>query len=94
VFHIPGFLRSHTAGSAQVRLDTTPATARDALAALFETHPGVRDRVLDEQGHVRQHVNVFVDTESIRHTGGLETALRDGCEISIVPAVSGGRDPR
>src|SRR5262249_25486117 len=64
----------------------------DALAALWALHPGVRDRVVTEQGEVRPHVNVFVGVESIRFTGGLETPLRDGAEISIVPAVSGGRD--
>jgi molybdopterin converting factor small subunit len=53
-------------------------------------HPGVRDRVVNEQGAVRQHVNVFVGDESIRYTGGLDTPLAEGSEISIVPAVSGG----
>ena len=45
---------------------------------------------MTEQGEVRQHVNVFVGVESIRFTGGLDTPLEDGCELSIVPAVSGG----
>jgi molybdopterin converting factor small subunit len=61
-----------------------------ALDALWTLHPGVRDRIVTEQGEVRQHVNVFVGNESIRFTGGLDTAVPDGGEISIVPAVSGG----
>ncbi len=48
------------------------------------------DRVVDERGEMRPHVNVFVGVEAIRWTGGLATALPDGAEISIVPAVSGG----
>lgn len=57
-------------------------------------HPGVRDRVLTEQGEVRPHVNVFVGDESIRYTGGLATPLGEGAEVSIVPAVSGGAPGR
>jgi len=91
VFHIPPVLRTFSAGQASVTLAATPATVRDALAALFAQHPGLRDRVVDERGQVRQHVNVFVGVESIRFTGGLATGLAGaGVEISIVPAVSGG----
>jgi molybdopterin converting factor small subunit len=53
-------------------------------------HPGVWDRVLTEEGAVRQHVNVFVGDESIRYTGGLDTPVPPSAVISIVPAVSGG----
>jgi molybdopterin converting factor small subunit len=62
----------------------------EALDALWTLCPGVRDRILTEQGQVRPHVNVFVGTESSRWTGGLETPVPDGVEISILPAVSGG----
>jgi molybdopterin synthase sulfur carrier subunit len=62
----------------------------EALEALWALHPGVRDRVVNEQGEVRQHVNVFVGAESIRFTGGFSTPLTEDGEISIVPAVSGG----
>jgi molybdopterin converting factor small subunit len=62
----------------------------DALAAVWDLHPGVRDRVVTETGEVRRHVNIFVGDESIRYTGGLGTPLEDGGEVSIIPAVSGG----
>ncbi len=52
--------------------------------------PGMRDRVLTEQGDIRPHVNIFVGTESSQWTGGLATPVPDGAEISILPAVSGG----
>jgi molybdopterin converting factor small subunit len=73
-----------------VKIEASPATLRDALGALWALHPGIRDRVMTEQGEIREHVNVFVGNEDIRYTGGLNTALPAGTEISIVPAVSGG----
>jgi len=89
-FFIPGPLREFTNGARLVTIATGAATAGAALEKLWAEHPGVRDRVLTEQGEVRPHVNVFVGEESIRFTGGLATPVRDGDEISIVPAVSGG----
>jgi molybdopterin synthase sulfur carrier subunit len=85
-FRLTGFLRSFAAGAEAVRVEVQGETLRDALSA----HPGVRDRVLDEQGELRRHVNVFVGADSVRATGGLATVLRDGAEISILAAVSGG----
>jgi sulfur-carrier protein len=89
-FHIPTFLRSFTGGRADVELAASPATVAEALAALFAVHPGVRDRVLTETGRIRPHVNVFVGEESVRFTGGLDTPVPEGAEVSIIPAVSGG----
>ena len=89
-FQIPGYLRTFTAGKSQVTVSRCPDNVGAALDALWELHPGVRDRVLNERGEVRQHVNVFVGNESIRFTGGLTTPVPDGSEIWIVPAVSGG----
>jgi molybdopterin converting factor small subunit len=90
-FHIPGYLRAFTGGAGRVDLERSPATVGEALEALWALHPGVRDRVVTERGDVRPHVNVFVGDESIRYTGGLATPVPEGSEISIVPAVSGGR---
>lgn len=89
-FQLPGFLRTFAGGAREVRLDVPGRTVEDALRALAERHPGVSSRVLDEQGAVRRHVNVFVGDLSIRDTGGLETPLRDGSTISLLAAVSGG----
>jgi len=90
VFHIPGYLLPFTARRSRVELEGSPGTVGEALEALFQAHPGVRDRLVDELGRVRLHLNVFAGTESIRYTGGLATPLANGSEISIVPAVSGG----
>ena len=89
-FELAGFLRTFAGGAREVRLDVPGRTVGDALRALAERHPGVCSRVLDEQGSVRRHVNVFVGDLSIRESGGLATELRDGCSISLLAAVSGG----
>lgn len=67
------------------------ATLASVMDALSERYPGVCDRALDERGEVRRHVNVFVDSESIRTGDGLATRVHDGAEVVILPAVSGGR---
>lgn len=90
VYFIPSYLRSFTGGRSRIELEVVATTVGEALAALWREHPGVRDRVVTEQGDVRQHVNVFVGDESIRSTGGLATPVADRSEVSIVPAVSGG----
>jgi sulfur-carrier protein len=87
---IPGALREFTAGRARVEISLARGTVADALTALWTLHPGVRDRVVNEQGQVRQHINIFLGNENIRYTGGLATPIGDGLEIAIVPAVSGG----
>ena len=60
------------------------------LAALGQAHPGVGQRVLDDQGVLRRHVNVFVNGESIRYLAGVATPVGDADEVWILPAVSGG----
>jgi molybdopterin synthase sulfur carrier subunit len=87
--HIPPSLRAFTGGRAVVEVAAAP-TVGALLATLFAAHPGVRDRVMDERGEVRQHVNVFVGAESIRYSGGLSAKVEEGGEVFIVPAVSGG----
>jgi len=88
--HLPGPLSAYAGGARRVVLDTAPTSVGEALAGLGALHPGVRDRVLDERGQVRPHVNVFVGKESIRYTGGLATPLGPEAEMHIFPAVSGG----
>jgi molybdopterin converting factor small subunit len=89
-FWIPGPLTSLTGGRSRVDVEVSGGTLEDALDALFAAHPGIRDRVLTEQGEIRQHVNVFVGNSEARSTGGLAAPLADGMEVSIIPAISGG----
>jgi molybdopterin converting factor small subunit len=89
-FVIPGPLRELAGNRSEVRADGDAHSVGQALDLLWQHAPGVRDRVLTERGEVRQHVNIFVDGESIRYSGGLDTPVRRGSEIVILPALSGG----
>lgn len=89
-FEIPGPLRELAGNRSTVEVPGTAGTLAEALALLFRHHPALRDRMTTELGELRPHINVFVDGEDIRHGEGLGTAVRDGAEIVILPAVSGG----
>jgi sulfur-carrier protein len=86
--HLPAALSGHAAG--RRRLQVAGATVGGVLAALDRAHPGVGQRVLDDRGTLRRHVNVYVNGESIRYLDGVETPVGDGDEVWILPAVSGG----
>jgi MoaD family protein len=85
---IPTPLRTLTGGEEQVKADG--ATVQQVIENLEKKHPGMRDRLLDDKG-VRRFVNIYVGDEDIRFLDGLETPLKEGEEISIVPAIAGGR---
>jgi molybdopterin converting factor small subunit len=87
---IPTYLASFSGGRNEILLQGSPGTVSEALAALWGLHPALKDRILDEQGEVRQHINIFVGEEAIRFADGLATAVPPSAEILIVPAVSGG----
>src|SRR5436190_10610792 len=89
-FQIAGYLTEFTGGRAEIKLDRQPATVGEALGDLWSAHAGLRDRVLTEQGDVRQHVNVFVNSEVVRRDHVLEIPITGDSEICIMPAVSGG----
>jgi molybdopterin synthase sulfur carrier subunit len=88
IVHLPGALSGHAAG--QRRVEVAGTTVGKVLAALGQVHPGVGQRVLDDRGVLRRHVNVFVNGESIRYLNGIETPVDDTDEVWILPAVSGG----
>ncbi|MEA2235793.1 MAG: sulfur-carrier protein [Thermoanaerobaculia bacterium] len=90
VFVIPGPLRDLAGNRSEVRVKGSAESASKALSLLWAECPGVRDRVVTEVGRVRPHVNIFIDGEDIRYTGGLSSPVRDGAEIVILPALSGG----
>lgn len=87
---IPTYLAVFAGGRNSIVVERASATTNGVLQALWELHPALRDRIVDEQGEVRQHINIFVGDESIRFAEGLATPVPDGAEILIVPAVSGG----
>ena len=78
------------AGDDEVTVDVEPgATVDDALTALFEAHPPLRERVLDDDGAVRDHINVLRNGEAV-DTDEFATELDDGDELALFPPVSGG----
>jgi sulfur-carrier protein len=89
-FSITGFLTDFTNGERQIRLDCDATSVGSALQQLWERHVGLRDRVVNERGEIRQHVNVFLNDENVRRLQVLETKIKDGDEITILPSVSGG----
>jgi len=90
VVNLPDALRGQANGRIRIELHSTGGTVGDVLAALKREVPGVHSSIVTERGEVRQHVNVFVGSESIRWTGGLATPVEEGSEVHIIPAVSGG----
>ncbi|MGD8321870.1 MAG: MoaD/ThiS family protein [Gemmatimonadota bacterium] len=87
---LPSQLRDLTGGRGSIVLDVGVPTVGDAFEALRSTAPAVYDRILTERHEVRPHVNVFVGREDIRWSGGLDTPLREGSEVVVLPSVSGG----
>jgi sulfur-carrier protein len=85
---IPTPLRTATGGASTVDVDA--GTVGEALASLEQAHPGVSERLLDDNGRLRRFVNVFVDDEDVRFAQGLDTPVADGSTVSIIPAVAGG----
>lgn len=87
---LPRALYPYARGSSTLLIDERCDTVKDAFSAVGKHWPGVLDRVMTEQGVVREHVNVFVGEDSIRFANGLATRVDDGDTIMIVAAVSGG----
>lgn len=87
IVRIPAPLRTLTQGKDEV--SASGSTVGEVIEDLEKNHPGIRDRLLDEKG-VRRFVNVYVGEEDIRFLDGLETTLKAGDSISIVPAIAGG----
>lgn len=87
---IPSYLAAFAGGNNSFLIEGSPATVSAALESLWRLHPALRDRILDEQGEVRQHINIFVEEDAIRFGDGLATKVPADAEILIVPAVSGG----
>jgi molybdopterin converting factor small subunit len=85
--HIPTPMRQHTQGQAVV--EVTGGTVKAALDDLGRQCPGIADRIF-ENGQVRRFVNVYLNDEDIRYLDSLGTAVKDGDELSIIPAVAGG----
>ncbi len=87
--YLPTPLRRLTQGRATV--ETSGRTVDEALAALEHRFPGLREQLREPSGEVRSFINVFVNGTEIRSLQGPATPLADGDEVSIIPAMAGGR---
>ncbi|MBG0744795.1 MAG: MoaD/ThiS family protein [Cylindrospermopsis raciborskii KL1] len=85
---VPTMLQKVTNNQAVV--ECSGSSVNELLDTLEKTFPGIKGRLLDEKGTPRRFLNLYVNSEDIRFLEGTETALKDGDEISIVPAVAGG----
>jgi sulfur-carrier protein len=85
---IPTILRSHTGGAKAVQ--GSGDTLADLLADLDTRHPGLRARLVTEEGTLHRFVNVYVNDEDVRFLGALEAKLSPGDTVTILPAVAGG----
>jgi MoaD family protein len=86
---LPTILRRHTGGEAVVAGDG--ATLRDVLQDLDARYPGLLGALVTKDGSLHRFVNVYVNDEDVRYLGSLETEVRGGDVVSILPAVAGGR---
>ena len=88
---VPTILRTYTGGAAEVTVEPGDgANLQGVLDALEADHPGIRARVLDDDGKLRRFVNVYVGDEDVRFAQGLETPVAGGTSVSVIPAVAGG----
>ncbi len=88
VVRIPTPLRRVTNGADVVNV--AGGTLAEVLNNLEKQYPGVKARIVDGTGELHRFVNIYVNTEDVRFMGGLETSIKEGDEVSIVPAVAGG----
>ena len=87
--YLTGYLKSYTGGETETRLDSDFASVGNVLESLWKVHPALHDRILTEQGEIRQHVNVFLGSDDVKRLKGLNTPVKTN-ELHIFNAVSGG----
>ena len=87
---IPSPLRRFTGGEAAIQVNGR--TIKEVLGELFTTHPDIRNHLIEENGNLRNFVNIFVNNEDIRHSGGLDSKVGDNSDVRIIPSIAGGVD--
>ena len=87
---LSGHLKEFSGGQTEFVLNADPATVGEAMSSLWSEQAALRDRILNEQGEIRQHVNIFYDGRDVRRLNGLQTPIDPNSELHIFNAVSGG----
>lgn len=85
---LPTILRKHVGGEAAVEAEG--ATLREVLKDLESRYPGITKNVVTDDGALHRFINVYLNDEDVRYLGSLETAVKEGDTVSILPAVAGG----
>ncbi len=85
---VPTILRTYTRGESEVKAEGVTLT--EVLDSLDSSYPGIKGRIIDEQGALRRFVNVYVGNDDVRFLDGLDTPTADGAQVSVIPAVAGG----
>lgn len=85
---VPTLLRTYMGGESEVSAEGSSLT--EVLDSLDSSYPGIKGRIVDEQGALRRFVNVYVGNDDVRFLDGLDTATPPGVEVSVIPAVAGG----
>jgi molybdopterin synthase sulfur carrier subunit len=91
IVHVSGHLRDYTGNKRQFEIPVSSAGSVISLVQyLNQQYPGIRDRILDDQGNTREYVNIFVNGETVRVGENQDTKLKEGDLVHILPSVAGG----
>jgi len=85
---VPTPLQKHTKNQSEVNVDAT--NVKNLIDVLERDYPGIKERICDENGKIRRFINIYVNEEDVRFLQRDETSLKDGDEVSIIPAIAGG----
>jgi sulfur-carrier protein len=85
---LPNVLRAHAGGAAVLEIEGS--TIGEVLATLVDQHPGLTGQVISDEGSLNKFVNIYINDDDVRYLQQLDTPVKDGDEISILPAVAGG----
>ena len=88
IVRIPTALRRITQGQGEVKVEAE--NIKEVINKLEEEFPGIKERLTEQDGSIRKFVNIYLNDEDIRYLNGVDTELKDGDVVSIIPAIAGG----
>ena len=89
---IPSPLRRFTEN--QSELETEGKNVKEVLDHLFDQHPNIKIHLVEDDGSLRNFVNIFIDGEDIRQKGGMDALVSEGSDVRIIPSIAGGLNGR
>ena len=88
IVRIPTPLQNLTNGEKEVNIAS--GQLKQIIETLEKDYPGIKERIVDDEGELRRFVNIYIDEEDVRFLKGMDTKVSEGSEVSIIPAVAGG----